>query len=117
MKKCVFVLEDDQSLRELFTLLLEEEEFEVKAYPTARTFKESLDKETPDIIVMDVKLPDGDGMQICAEVKADPQTSNIPIIMMSAHRDFNHIHDCPAEAFIAKPFDINYFIDKVQQLA
>jgi len=114
MKKCVFVLEDDDSLRELFTILLEEEQFEVKTYPTATSFKEGLKHEKPDIIIMDVMLPDGDGLEVCKEVKNTINTSHIPVIMMSAHQDFALVkNNCSAEEFITKPFDIDYFVKKV----
>lgn len=116
MKKCVFVLEDDESLRELFTILLEGEDFEVKTYPNATSFKQSLELEKPDIIIMDVMLPDGDGIEICAEIKSMYATSHIPVIMMSAHRDFSYDRgNCEAEEFIEKPFDIDYLIEKVQR--
>ncbi|WP_316771493.1 response regulator [Pedobacter frigiditerrae] len=118
MKKCVFVLEDDESLRELLTILLEQEEYEVKTYGTVVSFKQHLEQEQPDLIIMDVMLPDGDGMQVCNEVKANAATQDIPIIMMSAHRDFSLVkHLCPAEAFINKPFDIDYLIKNVNRYA
>ena len=118
MKKCVFVLEDDDDLRELITYLLEDENYKVKTYPTASSFKESILYEHPNLILMDVRLPDGDGMEICASLKADPKTAHIPIIMMSAHLDFLNAKDlCEAEAFIPKPFDIDNLIQKVKQYA
>jgi DNA-binding response OmpR family regulator len=118
MKKCVFVLEDDNDLRELFTILLEEERYHVKSYPNAHTFKQSLNHEHPDLVIMDVKLPDGNGMEICHELKAAQTTAHIPIIMVSAHHDFNLDKEkCEAEAFVAKPFDINDLMKKVNQYA
>lgn len=116
MKKCVFVLEDDDDLRELITYLLEEEQYEVKTYPTAKTFLNSLDLEHPDLILMDVRLPDGNGLDICAKLKKDQLTAHIPIIMMSAHLDFLDAKDqCSAEAFIPKPFDLDNLIQKVNK--
>ncbi|TCC88065.1 response regulator [Pedobacter frigiditerrae] len=118
MKKCVLVLEDDESLRELLTILLEEEQYEVKTYGTVNSFKQHLEQEQPDLIMMDVMLPDGDGVQVCNQVKENAATQHIPIIMMSAHRDFSLVkHLCPAEAFINKPFDIDYLIEKVNKYA
>lgn len=118
MKKCVFVLEDDESLRELLIILLEEEHYEVKTYGTVNSFKQHLAQAQPDLIIMDVMLPDGDGIQVCTEVKQNRVTQHIPIIMMSAHRDFSLVkHLCPAEAFINKPFDIDYLIKNVNEYA
>ncbi|RZK54968.1 MAG: response regulator [Pedobacter sp.] len=118
MKKSVFVLEDDESLRELLIILLEGEAYEVKTYGTVNSFKQHLRLEQPDLILMDVMLPDGDGIQVCTEVKQNTATQHIPIIMMSAHRDFSLVkHLCPAEAFINKPFDIDYLIKNVNAYA
>lgn len=115
-KKCVFVLEDNNELRELFTYLLEEEQFEVTACPTAKAFHELIAKEIPDMVILDVMLPDGNGLDICCELKEDPRTSDIPVMIMSAHA---HISDmkkqCPAEEFISKPMDIYDFVSRVER--
>ncbi len=58
-KKYVFVLEDNDDLRELFVHLLQEESYEVRAYSNATSFKESLKCQRPDVIIMDIMLPDG----------------------------------------------------------
>lgn len=119
-KKCVFVLEDNDDLRELFTILLEDDNFKVVTYPTATSFKAGMESEKPcpDIILMDIMLPDGNGMDICAQMKADKRYSAIPIIMMSAHKDMSDVTEfCKADDFIAKPFDINRFINTVERYA
>lgn len=118
MKKCVFVLEDDESLRELLIILLEEEHYVVETYGTVNNFMEGLALRKPDLMLMDVMLPDGDGIQVCNEVKSDAANQNIPVIMMSAHRDFSLIANlCPAEAFINKPFDIDHLVKTVNMYA
>ncbi len=118
MKKRVFVLEDDDSLRELFIILLEEEGYVVEAYPSATSFIKGLESELPNLIIMDVRLPDGNGIEICAQVKADPRTAQIPIILASAHIDFSNPHQPnTANAFINKPFDIQTLIDTVYRYA
>lgn len=117
MKKCVFLLEDDTDLRELFTYLLEEDNFEVKSYPTGADFRKGIHQQTPDIFVMDVMLPDGNGLDICQELKNDPKTRAVPIIMMSAHKDIAALKGgCTADDFIEKPMDIHQFLAKVERL-
>jgi two-component system phosphate regulon response regulator PhoB len=118
MRKMVFVIEDDKDISELITILLEEEQYEVKTHPNATSFWESLKEEKPDVILLDVKLPDGNGLDICSQVKAKAETSQIPIIMMSAHLNLSgSMKNCHADAFIAKPFDIDNLIEKVQRYA
>ncbi|SOD13944.1 response regulator transcription factor [Pedobacter xixiisoli] len=114
MKKHVFVLEDDDGLRELFTLLLEAESFKVDTFPTVESFRIGLAQQQPDLIIMDVMLPDGNGLEVSIAIRADQRTSGIPIIMMSAHRNFNQDKgNSPAEEFIAKPFDVDYLLERI----
>lgn len=118
MKKHIFVLEDDQGLRELFVILFEDEAYNVTTFPNIFSFKKGLAQAKPDLIIMDVMLPDGNGLDVCVEVRDNPTTHHIPIIMMSAHRDFSLDRGIsPAEEFIAKPFEIDYLIDKVNHYA
>ena len=114
MKKSVFVLEDNPELRELFTILLEEESYQVSAFPNVNQFNQVISAKLPDIFLLDVMLPDGNGADICQVLKNDDRTRHIPIILMSANTTIADLkHHCQAEDFIAKPFDINDFIRKV----
>ena len=118
MKKRVFVLEDNPELRELFIILLEEESYQVDAFPNVKIFNEIVQSDLPDVFLLDIRLPDGNGVEICQELKNSLRTKHIPVIMMSAHANLAEIkQECEAEAFIQKPFDINDFIYKVQQYA
>ncbi len=95
---------------------MEEEALEVKSYPNAKCFKESILLTTPDIIIMDVMLPDGNGLDICSDMKSNPNTASIPIIMMSANNEILKMKEgCKAEEYIAKPFDINHFLSTVEK--
>jgi two-component system phosphate regulon response regulator PhoB len=119
-KKCIFLLEDNDDLRELFTYLLEEDDYEVKTYADATSFRKGIQTETPhpNVILMDIRLPDGNGLDICKELKSNPELAYIPIIMMSAHMSKSQVKEtCPADDFIEKPFDITTFLHSVQQLA
>ena len=116
MRKSVFVLEDNPDLRELFTILLEEESYEVSSFEDVASFNKVICASLPDIFLLDVMLPDGNGADICHELKSSLRTSHIPIILMSANTSIAEIqHNCQAEDFIAKPFDINDFIKKVNR--
>lgn len=118
MKKTVFVLEDNPDLRDIFTILLEEELYSVSAFPDVTTFNSVVKSMLPDIFLLDVMLPDGNGADVCNELKGHPRTNHIPIILMSANTTIEDIKDsCNADDFIAKPFDIYDFIKKVNKYA
>lgn len=114
--KLIYVLEDDDSQRELITMLLEEENYVVRTYPNITGFFYGLDQEIPDLILMDVLLPDGNGIEVCNKIKSEAIISDIPVIMMSAHYDFSK-ESCPAQAFISKPYDIEDLVRIVEEYA
>lgn len=116
MKKSVFLLEDNLDLIELFTILLEEEFYQVSAFPTISLFNKVISNKLPDIFLLDIMLPDGNGADICEQLKNSPRTKHIPVILMSANTSAADIKKkCMADDFIAKPFDINEFIQKVNR--
>ncbi len=117
MKKLITILEDDDSLRELFTELLEDEGYSVQSFSTVASFTKSLRAPFPHLFIFDVRLPDGDGIQVCSLIKTTSATQSIPVIMMSSHRNFERENGmCTAEAFIAKPFDIPDLLDRISGL-
>ena len=113
-RKTIFILEDNDDIRELISILLMEEDYEVKGYPTVKSFTQVMQFAHPDMIVLDVMLGDGNGIKVCDDLKNNLRTQDIPILMMSANTDYRCIkNNCSAEDFISKPFDINDFVNKV----
>jgi DNA-binding response OmpR family regulator len=118
MEKCIYVVEDNANIREMIEFLLVEELYEVKAYPNQATFWKEMNKHTPDLIVLDVMLPDGNGLDICAKLKSNAKTHDIPVMMMSANNYLSNVKSkCAAEDFINKPFDLNDFVNRVEHFA
>jgi DNA-binding response OmpR family regulator len=114
MEKCIYVVEDNANIREIIEFLLVEEQYEVKAYPNVKAFWQEMKTSTPDLIVLDVMLPDGNGIDICKELKRNAKTHDIPVMIMSANNYLRTVKDkCAAEDFINKPFDLNDFVDRV----
>ncbi|WP_316771519.1 response regulator transcription factor [Pedobacter frigiditerrae] len=114
MKKCIYILEDNDDIRELISFLLTEENYDVKSYPTVKSFQNKMLYSHPDMVILDVMLTDGNGIDVCDELKGNTRTNDIPILMMSAH---SHGHDikqkCDVDDFISKPFDIDDFVKRV----
>ena len=118
MKKKVWVVEDDPDIGEVISLLLTDEGYDVSLFPNATTFIESLPNADPDIMVMDVMLPDGNGIELCNSVKTNSTLRHIPVLMMSANKGLSDLNGYyRADDFIAKPFDIEEMIRKVNRLA
>lgn len=107
------ILEDDRDIRELLCLILGHE-YEVAPVDCAASFWERLQHITPHAILLDIMLPDGNGIDICRELKGKNETKTIPVIMMSAHHKELQ-KDCGAQDFIRKPFDINDLRTRIAQ--
>lgn len=115
MAKLIFILEDNDDLRELYELILEDENYDILTFATVADFKQHVG-EVPDLYLMDVMLPDGDGIQLCKELRQNPSTAEVPVIMVSAHKDLSDIKEgCPNADFVAKPFDIDYLTQKIAE--
>ncbi len=114
--KHIYLVEDNLDIRELIEYLFSDSEFNVHGFATARTFWENIQRAHPDLIIMDVMLVDGNGVEICKKIKADETLKHIPILLMSANLNNKALADCAAEDYISKPFDINDLQDRVQRL-
>lgn len=114
MSKRIIVLEDDLEIRELVEYLLREENFEVRGFENVGDFWEAMNSTRPDLYLLDVMLPDGNGLEVCKALKSDEATQHIPVIIMSAHFS-SAMNECAAEDFIGKPFDINRFVATVRR--
>ena len=116
MKKCIYVVEDNPSIREIIEFLLTEELYEVSAFPNSTTFWKQMLNNTPDMVILDIMLPDENGIDICNKLKQNARTYNIPVMMMSANNHLNAVKaKCKAEDFINKPFDLNDFAERVER--
>lgn len=113
--KRVLVVDDNQDILHMVEMILEMHGFEVLITPHGNDVFASTEKFSPQIILLDVFLSGYDGRDICRELKRNPKTKDIPIIMFSAHtRNADIISECKADDYIAKPFEINELIQKVK---
>lgn len=111
MQQEITILEDDQDIREICIYLFSSEGYRVKGFDTVAAFRES--NTIPDLYLLDIRLPDGNGLEVCRKLKADPVSSRIPIMMMSAHLDASTVRtECDADAFIAKPFTLDQLLKR-----
>jgi len=117
MGKNILVVEDNDDIREIIALLLNEEQYEVHLCEDAGSFRKEIFQRRPDMVILDVMLPDGNGIDLCCEIKSDYRTGHIPVLMMSAHATLSEIRKkCEADDLISKPFDIRRFMGKVTTL-
>lgn len=115
MKK-IFLVDDDRAIVEALTLALEMEGYQVISHLIGRGVVEKVRQNLPDLVVLDIWLPDIAGDEIALSLKNDSQTKHIPIILISAHDDLGkRIKKVEVEDYLAKPFDINQLLEKVEK--
>lgn len=115
MKK-VYCVEDDSNIRELLEYALNASGFEAHGFENAKDFYTALGESFPDIILLDIMLPDIDGSVILSKLKTTPETSEIPIIMLTAKSgrlDKIRGLDGGADDYITKPFDVLELISRI----
>ncbi len=116
---CVLVVDDDQALRALFRLMLERERFVVHDASDGLEALEKLATLEPDVILMDVRMPNMDGLVCTQRIKANPAFRDVPIIMVSGEDDQAHVMaglEAGAEEYIAKPVKRQEFVLRVQAM-
>ena len=112
----LLIVEDD----EVFADVLKDYAVE-KGFTTINAFRgdtamEMAIEHLPDAIILDIMLPDGNGIDICTQLKTNIKTHDIPVMMMSANNHLNAVKaKCTAEDFINKPFDLNDFASRVER--
>jgi len=115
MKKKIVVIEDNHDILELLGFILENEDYKVLASLDAEPLK-SLENINPHLILLDENLGLHKGHQLCLEIKANPGTSHLPVILISAVNNLAEIaKKCKADNYIAKPFLIEDLLNLVKQ--
>ena len=114
--KQINVVEDDQDIRQIIEYILEEEGYQVKLFPDVSSFHASINDNIPDLFLLDVMLPDGNGLDLCKEIRTNDKIKDIPIIVMSAHAKLDNVYQqyC-ANDFITKPFDLNDILMRIEK--
>lgn len=115
--KTIFIVEDETGIRDALQLLLSFENYDVRSFSTVEAFNNRDQSLVPDIFILDVMLPDGLGTDLCNQLKEAPETSNIPVMIISAHAKAENVtQSCQADEFIPKPFDIDDVLVKIEKL-
>ncbi len=115
----IYIVEDDESIREIETISLKNSNYIVSAFENAKEFYKKLDELVPDLILLDVMLPDESGYDIVRKLRKRPATQDIPIIMVTAkttEMDMIKGLDGGADDYIKKPFSIMELITRVKAL-
>ena len=115
----IYILEDDKNISEIEQFALKNAGYEVSTFATASDFENALTKEPPDLIIMDIMLPDRDGLSVLKDVRAEQSTAKLPVIMVTAKTsEMDKVKglDQGADDYMTKPFGIMELISRVKAL-
>lgn len=115
--KKIYIVEDDDSARELTLYALKTAGMEGYGFPESTEFWEAMDKEFPDLILLDIMLPGEDGSTILQKLKSHKSTRNIPVIMTTAKgTEYDKVRelDNGADDYLVKPFGMMEMISRIK---
>jgi DNA-binding response OmpR family regulator len=115
----VLVVDDDPVILELLRLNFEMEGFEVVSACDGRAGLERAVAEAPDVVVSDIMMPNVDGLEMLQRLRADPETAQLPILLLSAKAQQSEVQkglDMGADDYVTKPFDPLELLDRVNAL-
>ncbi len=115
----VYIVEDDSDIREIETIALKNSGHTIVPFGNAKDFYAGLKGSIPDLIILDIMLPDEDGSSIVKKLRAEPLTKKVPVIMVTAkttEMDMIRGLDDGADDYIRKPFSVMELITRVKAL-
>ena len=123
-KKYILVVDDDPDLVETVAMMLESRGFEVGRAYDGIEGEESIKERRPDLVIPDIMMPRKDGYVLCAELKANEETADIPVVLLTAVGEavptttYTHADGMSTEAddYIAKPIDTDGLMEVVNGL-
>lgn len=115
----VFIVEDDSDIRQIEAYALKCGGFEIEEFEEAKELYSRLEKRTPDLFLLDVMLPDEDGLEIVKKLRSMPQTKHLPVMMVTAKTsELDKVRglDIGADDYMTKPFGIMELLSRVKAL-
>lgn len=103
MKAKIYLVDDDSSVRDIFKIILRGAGYDVRLFESGKDLLENADN-LPDLFILDQKLPDMDGLEICRALKGNEKTKHIPVIIVSATPDLElEVKKVCANDYLKKP--------------
>lgn len=116
-KRLIAIVDDEPDILKLVSVNLKNAGYKTKTFPDAGSFFDFLDKKEPALIILDLMLPDQDGIEVCKSLKNDKQRASIPIIMLTAKADESDKIvglELGADDYITKPFSPKELVARVK---
>ena len=113
----IYLVEDDQNIRKLICYALSKEGFPTRDFAAAPAFWQAMQEQLPKMVLLDIMLPQEDGLTILKKLRANPATRNLPVIMLTAKAsEYDKVTglDLGADDYLAKPFGMMELISRIK---
>ncbi|MBI4423091.1 MAG: response regulator [Elusimicrobia bacterium] len=117
-RKRILAIDDEASVCDMYEQGLPPLGYDVTCCSSAKKAKESLAKSLPDLILMDIMMPDQDGISLTRDIRSEERTSQIPIVVVSGLSDAATLNDAllfGAVDYLVKPFDVEVLQGKIER--
>ena len=115
----IYLLEDDDSIRDLVLYTLQSQGMEAKGFPRPSAFCESMADHIPSLVLLDIMLPEEDGISVLKKLRSSARTSKLPVIMLTAKgTEYDKVLglDAGADDYLAKPFGMMELLSRIRAL-
>ncbi len=115
----IYIVEDDKNILEIESFALKNSGYDIRGFATAKEFYKALNDFLPDLILLDIMLPDEDGLSILKKLRSDVKTKSLPIILVTAKTtEIDKVKglDSGADDYMTKPFGVMELISRVKAL-
>lgn len=114
--KNILVIEDNHAILDVITLILQSEAYKVTGLNKSADMMANIDSFQPDLIILDIMLPDADGRDLLKQLRSNTKTEEIPVLMISARYTAQNVEhgEFKPNGFLAKPFDIDELLDRIE---
>ena len=115
----IYLLEDDDSIRDLVIYTLQSQGMEAKGFPRPSAFWEAMAEHTPSLVLLDIMLPEEDGISVLKQLRSSARTCRLPVIMLTAKgTEYDKVLglDVGADDYLAKPFGMMELLSRIRAL-
>lgn len=115
----IYLLEDDDSIRELVIYTLNSQGMEARGFGLPSLFWKAMEEERPQLVLLDIMLPEEDGISVLKKLRASPATGGLPVIMLTAKgTEYDKVLglDSGADDYVAKPFGMMELLSRIRAL-
>ena len=119
VKNRILIVEDEESLLKLDSILLSSKGYRVTGVMDGMAALEEIRRSMPDLVLLDIMLLNMDGFEVCRQIKGEPETAHIPVVMLTAKKNRQDLvsgQQAGCDAYITKPFKSAKVLEMIQDL-